>query len=274
MSISARSIVIIADDLTGANDTGVQFARQGIPTEVLLDGGVLSSQQEAAVIVIDTNSRAIPAEEAYRKVREAAEQARRAGFQHYYKKLDSTLRGNVGKELRAVLDMGIHDFAFVMPAFPKTGRTTIGGQHLLQGIPLSATEIARDPKCPVRETCLPQLLQQQSGLSVGHIGVHELTQGAEAVSRAIQGHLANGCKIISSDAWLDEHFLLAAKAAKKVSNRVVWTGSAGLAEYLPQLLGWEETTEAEVALPTLAIAGSVSGVTRGQIDRLLDDMSC
>jgi D-threonate/D-erythronate kinase len=269
LGVPPNSIIIIADDLTGANDTGVQFARYGLQTEVLLEGASLSSLRDASVVVIDTNSRAIPSEEAYRKVREVAEQAHRAGFHHYYKKLDSTLRGNIGQELRAILDIGIHDFAFVMPAFPKNGRTTVGGQHLLQGIPLSATEIAKDPKCPVRQTCLPELLQQQAQLPVGHIGINELSQGEAAVSKAIKAHIANGCKIISCDAWLDEHFLIAANAVKRISDSVVWAGSAGLAEYLPQLLGWEEMSD--VQLPTLVIAGSVSSVTRGQIDRLLAD---
>jgi D-threonate/D-erythronate kinase len=68
---------------------------------------------------------------------------------------------------------------------------------------------------------------------------------------------------------LDEHFLIAANAVKRISDSVVWAGSAGLAEYLPQLLGWEEMSD--VQLPTLVIAGSVSSVTRGQIDRLLAD---
>lgn len=149
MDKNAKSMIVIADDLTGANDTGVQFARRRLQTEVLLEGSPLELSPGTAIVVVDTNSRAIASEQAYRKVQEVAEQAHAAGFRHYYKKLDSTLRGNVGIELKAILDIGIHDFAFVMPAFPKTGRTTIGGQHLLQGIPLSATEIAKDPKCPV-----------------------------------------------------------------------------------------------------------------------------
>lgn len=266
MDANIKAMVVIADDLTGANDTGVQFARRGMQVEVLLEGTSFDSI-EADVVVIDTNSRAATPEEAYQRVQQAAKQAKGNGFQHFYKKLDSTLRGNVGVEVKAILDLAIHDFAFIMPAFPQTGRTTVGGNHLLNGFPLAATEIARDPKCPVYESCLPELLVQQMGLPVVHIGVNELLDGAEAVQKVIQDGIEAECKVFSCDAWLDEHFLLAAQAASALSDQVLWVGSAGLADCLPQLFGWEELQERQE--PTLVIAGSVSSVTRGQVAALL-----
>lgn len=264
--MKTKLMVVIADDLTGANDTGVQFARQGLATEVLLEGTALNPASDAAVTVVDTNSRAIPAEEAYKKVQTIAAQAQQGGFRHYYKKLDSTLRGNVGIELKAILDLGLHDFAFVMPAFPKNGRTTVGGQYLLNGVPLSATEIAKDPKCPVKETSLPELLRKQTNYLVGHIGISELTKGADAIRKAIEQYLKSGCKLITCDVWLDEHFVLAAQAVNDISERILWAGSAGLAECLPGLFGW--LTNYEPSHPPLVIAGSVSAVTRNQVAQL------
>ncbi|HEY3425480.1 MAG TPA: four-carbon acid sugar kinase family protein, partial [Negativicutes bacterium] len=268
MNVTAKSMIVIADDLTGANDTGVQFAGQGMQTEVLLDGAALTPSPATDIIVVDTNSRAIPAKEAYLKVQTVAKQAHSMGFLHYYKKLDSTLRGNVGVELKAILDLGLHEFAFVMPALPNNGRTTVGGHVLLHGVPLAATEIAKDPKSPVNETVLPELLRQQTASLVGHIGIAELCQGEAAITKAIQQHLTQGCTIISCDAWLDEHFPLAASAALRVSQRILWSGSAGLAEFLPQLL---KLHKPQTKQPTLVVAGSVSSVTRGQIDNLLAD---
>lgn len=261
--------MVIADDLTGANDTGVQFARQGLHTEVMLEGTTVPADIAAQIVVRDTNSRTVSSREAYAKVQEAAVQAHNAGFTHYYKKVDSTLRGNLGVELQAILDLNFHDFAFVMPAFPQNGRTTVGGQHLLQGVPLAATEIARDPKSPVTESSLPELLRQQTSLAVGHIGIAELLGGEDRIAEAIRRHLRSGCRIVSCDAWLKEHFLLAAWAVQAVSNRIVWTGSAGLAECLPELFGWKK--EYVNGLPVLAVAGSVSSVTRGQVQALLTD---
>lgn len=267
MNRAHKYMIVIADDLTGANDTGVQFTRQGLQTEVLLEGTALHEGVDAAVIVLDTNSRAIPADEAYQKVQNAAKQANALGFSRYYKKMDSTLRGNIGIEIKAILDLGVHEFALVMPAFPQNGRTTVGGQYLLNGAPISTTEIARDPKCPVTETVLPELLRQQTGFLVGHINFEDLAQGQEAVSQAIRRHVAAGCRIISCDAWIEEHFTLVANAANEVSDKVLWAGSAGLAECLPLLFGWKE--EREEHQPAFVIAGSVSAVTRGQVEKLL-----
>lgn len=259
-------MIVIADDLTGANDTGVQFASQGLTTEVLLEGISISSTSDADILVIDTNSRAVSSQDAYELVQLAAKQAQRCGCLQYYKKLDSTLRGNVGVEVKAILDLDYHDFALVMPAFPKNGRTTVGGHHLLHGLPLSATEIARDPKCPVYETVLPKMLQQQTECAVGHIGINDLQAGEDRITEAVKDYLASGCRIITCDAWLDEHFSMAVKAARRVSERVLWCGSAGLAECLPQFLGW---TEQLIHKPILVISGSVSAVTRGQVERLV-----
>ncbi|WP_371379304.1 four-carbon acid sugar kinase family protein [Sporomusa aerivorans] len=268
MNEKTGTLIVIADDLTGANDTGVQFARQGLKTDVLLEGAVLDKAGDASVVVMDTNSRASSAGDAYQKVQAVARQAQQTGFRYFYKKLDSTLRGNVGVELQAILDLKIQDFAFVMPALPKTGRTTIGGHHLLHGVPVSATEIAKDPKCPVYETVLPELLRQQSSLPVGHIGFAELTRGEAAVASALQKLLSAGCKIISCDGWLDEHFVVAARAVNSVSANVLWSGSAGLAEFLPELFGWNQKIKPNK--PVVVIAGSVSAVTRAQVTQLIN----
>lgn len=267
MNTKAKSMIIIADDLTGANDTSVQFASKGFHTEILLEGTPLTSTLETIVAVVNTNSRSLPPTTAYHRIREVTEQARHAGFQHYYKKLDSTLRGNLGMEVKAILDIGLHDFALVIPAFPKNGRTTVDGHHLLYGIPLAKTEFAHDPISPVIETSLPELLKKQTNGPVGHIGMATLGQGETAIIEAIQRYVDRGITLLSCDAWLDEHFELIARAAMKVSTRILWAGSAGLAECLPTLLGWKE--EAPQPAPILVIAGSLSAVTRDQVGQLL-----
>ncbi|MHB1159801.1 MAG: four-carbon acid sugar kinase family protein, partial [Chloroflexota bacterium] len=106
---------IVADDLTGAMDTGVQFAKEGLHTVVMLGEGALP---EAEMVVISTDSRDEPADEAYRRAKEAG--LRLAG-RAIYKKLDSTLRGNLGPEIEGLLDgLGLGR-ALVAPAFPSSG---------------------------------------------------------------------------------------------------------------------------------------------------------
>ena len=121
--------VILADDCTGALDAAVPFVKQSIPVQVFLTGfpeaEALGEKYEVASVALET--RHLPPEEAYGIVRRAAEQAWAAGAQYIYKKTDSALRGNIGAELRAVMDgTGEEPLAFI-PAFPQMGRTTREG---------------------------------------------------------------------------------------------------------------------------------------------------
>ena len=58
-------LLILADDFTGALDTGVQFAACGIPTRVVVGEQVDFAANDAAVLVVDTETRHLPAAEAY-----------------------------------------------------------------------------------------------------------------------------------------------------------------------------------------------------------------
>ena len=111
---------MLADDLTGACDAGVQFAQRGFSTIVWLDP---EPRQPADLTVITTNSRNDPPDEARRKV----EAARRALPQLVFKKIDSTLYGNLVPEIDAALDAYSFAEAWLAPAFPAQGRRVIDG---------------------------------------------------------------------------------------------------------------------------------------------------
>ena len=113
---------VIADDLTGANDTGVQFARQGARTIVPLDWHDLASLgRHADVLVLCTNSRGLPPGAAAQRAKLAAQALRKARVAAIYKKIDSTFRGNVGAELDAVLDVYPARLTILAPSFPPGG---------------------------------------------------------------------------------------------------------------------------------------------------------
>ncbi|MBS3991842.1 MAG: four-carbon acid sugar kinase family protein, partial [Erysipelothrix sp.] len=61
-------LTIIADDFTGSNDTGVQFAKKGLRTVVTTNMDELGDNiLSAEVAVIDTESRFDSKETAYKK---------------------------------------------------------------------------------------------------------------------------------------------------------------------------------------------------------------
>ena len=151
-------LAVIADDLTGANDAGVQFAKEGLKVQVLLgESGEEQEKELPDVIVLDTDSRAAIPDQAYERVRKAGGLIKRLTSSRpaVFKKIDSTLRGNLGAEIDAVMDELGFEWAAVAPAFPVNGRITVGGWHLLHQVPIAESEIARDPKTPVVESVLP-----------------------------------------------------------------------------------------------------------------------
>src|SRR5512136_1164630 len=179
---SGNKIVVIADDLTGANDTGVQFAKQGLKTLVLIGVPASLAELDEDVLVVDTQSRASSPTEAYQKVTQTALLFKdRDRFQTIYKKIDSTLRGNLGSEIDAIMDARGLELAIVAPAFPANGRMTVGGCHFLGNAPLEATEISRDPLCPVTESHIPTLIAAQTRRKVGHVGIKSVMAGTEGI---------------------------------------------------------------------------------------------
>ena len=76
----------------------------------------------------------------------------------YSKRIDSTLRGNLGGETDAMLDCLGKDFIAVSaPCFPSSGRTLVGGYLLVDDLPLHKTNIAIDPKTPVKTSDMARL---------------------------------------------------------------------------------------------------------------------
>jgi uncharacterized protein YgbK (DUF1537 family) len=219
------------------------------------------------MLVVDTQSRALSPTEAYQKVTETALLFKnRDQFQTIYKKIDSTLRGNLGTEIDAIMDACALELAIVAPAFPKNGRMTVGGCHFLGNAPLEATEIARDPLCPVSESHIPTLIAKQTKSAVGHIGIKSVLAGAEGILEAMRKLDAAGRKVLVCDAWQEEHLKMIALAAVRLERPILWVGSAGLAEYVPLALGLGAASADKK--PVLVIAGSVSNVTRGQVAML------
>lgn len=155
-------LLVIADDLTGANDAGAQFAKFGIVVIVLARPDAAFPCDGFEVVVVNTESRHVPAGEAAARVRQAIEVARQAGAEWVFKKTDSTLRGNLGAELEAVLDAtGARVLPFIA-ALPQLGRTTIGGVHYVHGRPIAETEFARDPLNPIRQSEVVSVLREQA----------------------------------------------------------------------------------------------------------------
>jgi uncharacterized protein YgbK (DUF1537 family) len=264
---------VIADDITGANDTAVQFAKHNISSFVRLDFDKTElSQDTADVVVVDTDSRDIAPEQAYQTVLKVCQALLQSGVESIYKKVDSTLRGNLGAEIAATVKALQPEIVVIAPAFPANNRITVGGYHLLNQMPIELTEIAHAPKSPVNESRIVELLKQQTAEKIGLIDLSTVINGAAAIKIAIESCVEQGEKWIVFDAVQDEHLASIATAAHGYAN-VLWVGSAGLAEQLPRFYEWQEKSAGKVEAAqgaVVIIAGSVSKITQQQIRQVLN----
>jgi D-threonate/D-erythronate kinase len=263
---------IIADDLTGANDTAIQFAKHGMRTFVLWDfPRGRPAPGFAEVVVVDTETRAASFPEAYERVREAAAELETLGISRIYKKMDSTLRGNVGAEIRAVADAIRPDLIVIAPAFPRYGRTTVAGHQFVDGQPVSEAEAARDPRSPVSQSFIPALIREQTDTPVGLITTETVAAGRRAIGEAIESRLARGENWIVFDVASQEDLRNIAAAAAGHA-RVLWVGSTGLAGVLPEILALPRGAALRGIPPgqgaALVIAGSLSATVREQVHEL------
>jgi len=200
LTLKSKTIGIIADDLTGANDTALQFHLKGCNIQILLDYSIEpSGKSNTQAWAISTETRNANPEEAYKIVVDATHKLiNNFNAEYIYKKIDSTLRGNVAKETLAVLEAMEGDAAVIVPAFPAEGRTTVGGYHLLKGVPLERTEVARDPHSPIFQSHIPTLLKQQTENeeSIGHIQLITVMKGAGPVLLELNRLVKEGKKLI------------------------------------------------------------------------------
>ena len=260
-------IGIIADDLTGANDSGVQLTKKGIPTSVLFDIPQASNRLNHG-LVIDTNSRALAKKDAISITTQAGEYLKNAGFTTIYKKMDSTLRGYIGTELQTLEEVFGPEFIFIAPAFPSLGRTTKNGIHYVNGVELAETETAKDPKHPVKNSSIPALIEEEIGVPVGLIRQEDIHLDHDSFAKKIEDFKVQGITYLVCDAESFEDLREGAKKMSSISRNVIWAGSAGLAEVIPETLGLESEVGEQVqrkAERVMTVCGSLSQVTQGQV---------
>lgn len=269
---------IIADDLTGANDTALQFHLRGASTRILLDEAYTpQKKEETEVWALSTESRNIEPEKAVERVEKAVRTfVDNFSFDYYYKKIDSTLRGHIALETLTMLEILEYDAAIIIPAFPQEGRITVGGYHLLKGVPIGRTEIAMDPHSPILESHIPTLLRSQLDEKqqdlVGTIDLKTIMNGAGPILIKINELIKEGKKLIVADSTSSTDIEQLALAIKKCDKKLLPTGTAAGAQVLGKF--WLAGIEKEKQpiklekLPKFIVSGTATNITAEQIHKL------
>ncbi len=207
--------VVVADDLTGGNATGVLLRKMNYHANTVLNLAAVDPGMLAACdcVIYPTDSRGLSAELAYSRVYEACEKLAGGDVKVWAHRIDSTLRGNLGSETDAMLDfLGENYVAIAAPCFPATSRVVCGGYMLVEGIPLHKTSIAIDPKTPVKTSDVAALFKAQSKYGVGSIQMNELMHGKHYLADRIKELAAAGNRTIVLDCVTQEDLDLIADA--------------------------------------------------------------
>ncbi|MFC4990194.1 four-carbon acid sugar kinase family protein [Saliphagus infecundisoli] len=262
-------VLLVADDLTGAVDAGHGFARRGHRTVVAVsERDIAPDADDPAVLAVNTDSRYAEDDDA----REAV--ARALGGREarvVYKKVDSTLRGNVASEVEAAIEASDADLAVVAPAFPAAGRTTREGIHRVEGRRLSETGYADDANPPGSDR-LPALFEQ-ARYPVEHVPLETVAEGVGAIHEVLESS-GEGPRIATFDAADDGHLATIARAGGELGERVLYVGSGGLAAHIAVPERGVGVTGGAVGSPdgsgVLAVVGSVADATLAGIERVPD----
>jgi len=266
-NILREKVAVIADDITGANEIAATMNNRGkkslVVNTILSDGQVAKLWEEYQGLVFNLNSRDLFKDKACQRIKNVLTLSPQIKKRLIYKKIDSTLRGNVAAEIGALLDAGCADIAVLVPAFPLMKRITVGGYHLVKQVPIGRSFYAQG----FYHSYIPEILGNSTKYQIGHVNLGIIEKGADAIIHKLVEEHQKGLSIIFCDCCTDDDLKNIKKAISNIHLKVLSVGSAGLFREF-----FHEYTNS--LLPSLIVCGSLNRMTRLQLARMLDQKTC
>ena len=266
-------IYVIADDLTGANDTGVQFTKKGYNAivSVLDEQSTIIIPDNLDVFVMDTETRELESKTARKILKSILEKININKKDIVYKKVDSTLRGNMGDEIEEIMNILEKDICIFTPTFPYHQRITIGGYLIVNGKPLGLSEYYSGDLKAGEASFIPFLLKQQTSLPINRIDFIDVIKGQEVIFEKLNKLYQEGNKIIIVDATEEVHLKDIFNSINRFEGSVLYAGSAGLANCFPEIYNKNRKFKLNMEKnkgPILIVGGSRNPITKSQITHL------
>lgn len=260
---------IVADDLTGATDSAVQFTRLGWAARMALTTPDTGSARAGEVIALVTDARAAGPAAARSSTSAAVEALLASGASRLFLKIDSTLRGTVNEQIEGALEVWSKRHpkavAIVCSAYPAMGRTVEHGRILVDGRGVETTAIGTDPVTPVATSELCELIPGST-----HVALRGTrpSQNVAQLRAAIDG----GARIITVDAVTDEDLTRIAEATNLLGDEAIPVGAGGLATAIAR--SWSSAPPGHALPPAEAsrvvvVVSSLHDSSRAQSDYLL-----
>lgn len=266
-NIRNEPIAIISDDLTGANEIGLVLAEHLKSNLVLASvtstSGLDVLIEDYAGVAVNLNTRDCSGNTAQHLISEVLQNNPELHNRLVYKKIDSTLRGNLIEELEAVLDNNFADVIYFVPASPQTNRFTVGGYHLVGNRPIALTEFAGELAAAVT-SYLPDLLGRCLKYNVQSITLRQLAAGYQSVNQLTLDFYRAGFRIIVCDTISQQDLWVIGDAVLNSCLKILPVGSSALFKefFTPGTVPCKE--------PCMIICGSLNGQSRNQAQKLID----
>lgn len=254
-----KNLIIIADDFTGANDTGVQFVKQGY--RVFVNANYKHARKvKDSILVVNTESRLIDKNIAKEKITQTIKRLKNEKSV-FYKKIDSTFRGNIGIEIEAMMNELSYNICILANAFPELGRTVENGICYLNGTPLNETDFKNDPINPITTASIKEVLEKQTLFPSQIITVEDIY--SSDFENTFLDYLENNKKMIFiCDSLTNCDLLAIAKIVYKYLDRVICVGCAGFANSLSAIKSF---------IPICFVSGSLSKNSINQINKIIEN---
>ena len=261
-----QKYIVIADDLTGSNATCSLFKKIGLRAASILklQGDI---NYDVDVISYSTASRGLDKEEAYKKVSEAIKILKNKDVLVYNKRIDSTLRGNIGTEINAMLDNLEDDrIAVVIPSYPDSGRIVVNKTMLVNGVLLENSDAGKDPKTPIKTSCVESLIQKGIKYSSTYFTLSDIEQPIEEIVKKIQEAIKKS-RVLIFDAVNNEDIIKISKAIIHSDIDIVTVDPGPFTLYYSKELQKKNHLEKKI----LMVIGSVTATTKKQIEYILQE---
>lgn len=252
-------LTVIADDLTGALDTGVQFVNSKVSVAVVAGTDYCArgiDLNRTDVVVVNAELRHKSPEQAYKDCTAVVRKAVESGTGTLYIKVDSGLRGNIGAMMQAALDQTGETFAAFAPALPAMNRITRDGLQYIDGCLINDSAFGKDPFEPVTSPY-----------------VRDLFRGCRADVRSYPRGKAFDTSDVKTptigifDVETKEDFHAIAQSLQAQNRLRVLGGCAGFAGELLSYLGLDGPPEKlpDLDAPLLVVCGSLNPITKNQL---------
>ena len=261
--------IVIADDLTGANATGVLLKNSNYNAYTVLNSERIDLKllADSDCVIYPTDSRAINQSIAYNRVYNVAKLLKKDDVKVYSKRIDSTLRGNLGSETDGFLDaLGDDYVAIVAPCFPEAERIVSGGYMLVNTIPLHKTAAATDPKNPVRTSSVSEVFEKQTKYPVASLFIGDIMKGKEHLAKKILELKQEGVRIIIFDCISKEDLDVIAGGVIESGVKFIAVDPGTFTAAISRKLITPNQTKSKNKV--LATIGSVNEVAKLQVDEL------